>query len=70
MSPEQLLKTIRARRQLLKVTQADLAELSGVSLRTVKSIEEGTANPTVEIIAKILDILGLSLAVAERVSHE
>jgi len=70
MTPEQLMITLRTRRHLLKVTQADLAELSGVSLRTIKGVEEGTANPTIETIDKILSVLGLALATTDRVAHE
>lgn len=70
MTVEQILQTIRLRRHLLKITQMDLAELSGVSLRTIKAIEEGRANPTVEIMLKILNVLGLTLNTAERVNNE
>ena len=70
MTQKELLQTVRTRRQLLKITQTDLAELSGVSLRTIKAIEEGTANPTLEITLKTLDVLGLTLSVTERISHE
>lgn len=32
---------IKDRRVLLNITQQDLAEISGVSLRTIKAIEKG-----------------------------
>lgn len=70
MTPEQLFATVRTRRRLLKVTQRDLAELAGVSLRTIIAIEKGNCNPSLEMILKILNLLGLSLEVVERVSNE
>jgi y4mF family transcriptional regulator len=70
MTVEQILQTIRPRRQLLKITQTDLAELSGVSLRTIKALEEGQGNPTIELLLKVLNVLGLTLTTAERVHNE
>lgn len=70
MTVEQILQTIRPRRQLLKITQSDLAELSEVSLRTIKALEEGKGNPTIELLLKVLNVLGLTLTTAERVHNE
>jgi transcriptional regulator with XRE-family HTH domain len=44
--------------------------LSGVSLRTIKAIEKGSANPTLELLLRILDPLGLSIDITERVHNE
>jgi len=52
-------KTIYHRRQTLRITQSDLAELAGVSLRTIIKIERDQANPTISVVTKIADILGL-----------
>ena len=52
---------IKLRRKELKITQATLAELSGISLNTLSRIEVGKANPTIEMLSKIADILGLEL---------
>ncbi|MEY4811709.1 MAG: hypothetical protein RLZZ462_582, partial [Bacteroidota bacterium] len=41
-----LITQIKERRAMLKLTQAQLAELSGVGLRTLKQLEAGKANPT------------------------
>jgi y4mF family transcriptional regulator len=70
MIVEQILQTIRPRRQLLRITQTDLAELSGVSLRTIKALEEGQGNPTIDLLLKVLNVLGLTLTTAERVHNE
>lgn len=61
---------ITKRRKQLRVSQADLAELSGVSLRTVNAVEKGKANPSVETLSRILEPIGLVLALKERVIHE
>jgi transcriptional regulator with XRE-family HTH domain len=37
----ELIKTIKERRESLQVTQEQLAELSGVGLRTLKQFESG-----------------------------
>jgi transcriptional regulator with XRE-family HTH domain len=63
-------KQIRVRRKRLKVLQRDLAEISSVSPRTVKAVEKGKANPTLEILTRILEPLGLKLTTTERISHE
>ncbi len=52
---------IRQRRKSLKITQGQLAELAGVSLNTLSRIESGKANPTIDVIEKIAEILGLKL---------
>jgi transcriptional regulator with XRE-family HTH domain len=62
MSIKQIGKQIQKRRKILQINQADLAEISGVSLRTIKAIEAGDANPTVDILARVLKPLGLTVA--------
>ena len=69
MTVGQILETIRPRRQHLKITQSDLAELSGVSLRTIKALEEGQGNPTIELLLKVLMVLGLTLTTTERIQN-
>ena len=61
MHQEELIKGLKDRREALKVTQEHLAELSGVGLRTLKAIESGRGNPTIETLIKITDVLGLEL---------
>jgi len=57
----ELIKTIKARREVLQVTQEGLAELSGVGLRTVKQLESGKGNPTLSTLQKISDVLGMEV---------
>lgn len=52
---------IKERRILLGLTQQDLSDYTGLSLRIIKSIEVGKANPSVATLSKIADVLGLEL---------
>lgn len=52
---------IKRRRKTLKVTQQQLAEISGVGLRTIKLIELNKSNATVNTLIKIFDTLGFEL---------
>ena len=56
-----LIKQIKERREMLKITQENLADLSGVGLRTIKLLEAEKANPTYRTIQEIADVLGLEL---------
>ena len=53
--------TIKERRAILRLTQQDLAEMSGIGLRTLKEIESGKGNPSLTILNKIADILGMEV---------
>ncbi|EOR94524.1 hypothetical protein ADIARSV_2370 [Arcticibacter svalbardensis MN12-7] len=59
---EELIKTIKERRQVLQVTQETLAEVSGVGLRTIKQFESGKGNPTLLTLQKILEVLGMEVS--------
>ena len=56
-----IVETLKKRRIRLQVTQETLALLTGVSLRTIKQLEAGKGNPTLETIQKLADVLGLEL---------
>lgn len=56
-----LIRTLRERREELGVTQDYLSELAGVGLRTLKEIESGKGNPTVETLSKLAEVLGMEL---------
>ena len=57
----ELIISIKERREALRVTQETLAELSGVGLRTLKQLESGKGNPTLQTLEKILDVLGMQI---------
>lgn len=52
---------IRERRSLLGLTQQDLADYTGLSLRIIKSIEAGKGNPSMSTLTKIAEVLGLEI---------
>jgi len=58
---DELIEIIKKRRETLRVTQETLAELSGVSLRTLKQFESGKGNPTLTTLQKIADVLGFEV---------
>ena len=53
---------IKQRRKTISLTQEDLAEMSGISLATIKNIERGAGNPSWSTVEKICDVLGLSIS--------
>ena len=56
-----MLEIIKQRRLLRGITQQDLADFSGVGLRTIRQIEAGKGNPSIETLSKIADALGLEI---------
>jgi putative transcriptional regulator len=58
---EDLGKRIRSARKTAHLTQQDLADLAGVSERTVRAIETGTGNPALAAVAAVVNVLGLRL---------
>jgi transcriptional regulator with XRE-family HTH domain len=61
MHLENLIQTIKQRREMMRVTQETLAELSGVGLRTLKQFESGKGNPTLLTLQKLADVLGMEV---------
>ena len=51
------------RRDTLDISQARLAELSGVSVHTLSNLETGTGNVTLDTLLKVVGILGLKLEI-------
>jgi transcriptional regulator with XRE-family HTH domain len=54
-------KQIKERRATLGITQIDLSELAGISPNTLYKIERGQANPSLSILIKIGEVLGMEL---------
>ena len=52
---------IKERRALLGISQQDLSDFSGVGISTVKDLERGVGNPSLETLKKILDVVGLEM---------
>ncbi len=51
---------IRTARKHCGLTQQELADQSGVSVKTIRNIETGKMNPSYEILFPIINRLGLS----------
>lgn len=56
-------KIIKERRAILGLTQQDLSDYTGLSLRFIKSIEAGKGNPSIQSLDKIASVLGLEIVV-------
>jgi DNA-binding XRE family transcriptional regulator len=52
-------EAVKSMRRISLLTQAEFAKHRGVSLRVLKEIEAGTANPTLETLNRIGAIFGL-----------
>jgi len=63
MNKSDIGKAVVERRETLKVTQARLAKLSGVSVHTLSNLETGEGNVTLDVLVKILSVLGYRLTV-------
>lgn len=53
--------TIKERRQLLGLSQENLAELAGLSVRSLRDLERGVGNPSLSSLEQLADVLGLEL---------
>lgn len=56
-----ILATLKDRRETLGITQEALANLSGVSLRTIKKCESQKNNPTINTLNNLCEVLGLEI---------
>ena len=56
-------KIIKERRAILGLTQQDLSDYTGLSLRFIKSVEAGKGNPSIQSLNKIASVLGLEIVV-------
>ncbi|MDE5555200.1 MAG: helix-turn-helix domain-containing protein [Muribaculaceae bacterium] len=63
MNLEEIGKGIKERRQILHITQQELADLASVNINTIVAIERGTGNPKIATMMAIYDVLGLQMIV-------
>ena len=57
----QLADDVRSRRKALRLTQRDLADLSGVSERFIRELEHGKVTVRLDALSAVLLALGLEL---------
>ncbi|MCX6278827.1 MAG: helix-turn-helix transcriptional regulator [Bacteroidetes bacterium] len=61
MHQSKIIGAIKERREILRISQENLAELAGVGLRTLKQFECGKGNPTLKTLEKLSEVLGMEL---------
>ena len=54
---------IRERRKKLAMTQVDLAKKAGIHQSCVSKIENGTTYPSLGLVSKVMESLGLELVI-------
>ncbi len=61
---------IKERRAILGLTQQDLSDYTGLSLRIIKSVESEKGNPSLKTLEKIAEVLGLELIMRVKIMNE
>jgi transcriptional regulator with XRE-family HTH domain len=68
MTNEEIVKSIKARKDVLAVNQEYLAELTGVGIATLKRFESGKGNITLKNLQIIADVLGLEIKLEVKIN--
>jgi transcriptional regulator with XRE-family HTH domain len=63
MDISEIALVVRKKRDLMGITQQDLAFRSGVHLRSINNIEGGKGNPSLDTLLKIAEVLKLEVIV-------
>ncbi|MDQ3052096.1 MAG: helix-turn-helix domain-containing protein [Bacteroidota bacterium] len=63
MLVKELGEIIKIRRKELSITQPHLAELAKVSTNTLYKLERGQGNPSLEVLNKLTEVLGMELTI-------
>ena len=63
MDPLTIGKALRKRRKDHKINQQDVAEIAGIAVRTLRDIENGSANPELNTMLLVCRVLGMQLTV-------
>lgn len=54
-------EAIKIRRKKLGITQPHLADLAQISINTLYKLENGMGNPSIDVLNKLADVLGMEL---------
>lgn len=65
MTTDEIISTITQKRRQLGISQAALANLAGISRRTMVAIESGEHDVGIRKLQRILDSLGLTMSVID-----
>jgi y4mF family transcriptional regulator len=69
MSIQEIGMTVKSRRRELKITQPHLAELAQISKNTLYKLERGQGNPSLEVLIRTAEVIGLELRLAVKKIH-
>ena len=67
---KRLIQLIKSRRQMLRMTQQDLARKSGVGLRFVRDLEQGKKSLRMDKVNQVLALFGHELGPVKSESRE
>ena len=54
-------EAIKIRRKELGITQPHLADLAQISINTLYKLENGMGNPSIDVLNRLADVLGMEL---------
>jgi len=57
----QLSQLIVQRRKELNIKQEDLSDLTNIAIRTIRDLEKGKGNPSLETMNQLMNVLGIEL---------
>lgn len=63
-------ETIRNRRNELGITQPHLAELANISINTLYKLERGQGNPSLKVLDKLAEVLGMEIILKVKTNVE
>lgn len=70
MNQVEIGQLIQQRRVGLSLKQEDLAEMTGITTKTIYSIENGKGNPSISSLSKLFEVLGLEMMVQVKIVGE
>jgi transcriptional regulator with XRE-family HTH domain len=62
-------ESIKNRRKELGITQPHLAELAKISTNTLYKLERGQGNPSLNVLSKLAEVLGMELQLEIKKRH-
>jgi len=63
MSKHEIAGAIQKRRESLTLKQEDLAEMAGITPKTIYLLETGKGNPSLQTMQKVLNVLGMEISI-------
>lgn len=69
MLARQIGEAVKNRRKELGITQPHLAELAQISTNTLYKLERGQGNPSLDVLTKLAEVLGMELTLEVKTKH-